>query len=44
MYSLFTHIDGNAYMVFRVAEESSFAAIMEEHGIHMASGEELGIR
>ena len=44
MYSLFTHIGENAYMVFRVEEEERFVRIMQENGIRMAGSEELGLR
>ena len=44
MYSLFTHIEGKAYMVFRVAEEEKFVALLGTHGITPCTGEELGIR
>ena len=43
MYSLFTHAEGNAYMVFRVGEEEKFVALLAEHGITPCSAEELGI-
>ena len=43
MYSLFTHIEGKAYIVFRVAESEKFVALLESHGITPATGEELGI-
>jgi len=43
MYSLFTHKEGKAYMVFRVNEEQKFSALLQEHGITVCSGEELGI-
>ena len=43
MYSLFTHIEGKAYIVFRVAEAEKFVALLAEHNIAPATGEELGI-
>lgn len=43
MYSLFTHIDGKAYIVFRVAETEKFIALLQSHGITPATNEELGI-
>ena len=43
MYSLFTHKDGMSYIVFRVAEAEKFIALLKEHGISPATGEELGI-
>ena len=44
MYSLFTHIEGKAYIVFRVAESERFVALLAEHGITPCASEELGIR
>ena len=44
MYSLFTHIDGKAYMVFRVAESDKFVALLANHGIVPCTAEELGIK
>ena len=43
MYSLFTHIEGKAYIVFRVAETEKFVALLSSHGITPATAEELGI-
>ena len=43
MYSLFTHIAGKAYIVFRVAEAEKFIALLGSHGITPATAEELGI-
>ena len=43
MYSLFTHIEGKAYIVFRVAEAEKFVALLDSHGIAPATAEELGI-
>ncbi len=43
MYSLFTHIVGKAYMVFRVAEEEKFVKLLAKHGIAPCTSEELGI-
>jgi len=43
MYSLFTHIKGNAYMVFRVAEEEKFVSHLAAHGITPCANEDLGI-
>ena len=43
MYSLFTHIEGKAYIVFRVADAEQFIALLGSHGINLCSGEELGI-
>ena len=44
MYSLFTHIEGKAYIVFRVADAEQFIALLATHGITPCTGEELGIR
>ena len=44
MYSLFTHIEGKAYIVFRVAEAEKFTALLKKHGITPCTGEELGIQ
>ena len=44
MYSLFTHIEGKAYIVFRVAEAEKFIELLATHGIAPSTGEELGIR
>lgn len=44
MYSLFTHRDGKAYIVFRVAEAEKFTKLLADHGLALATSEELGIR
>ena len=43
MYSLFTHNEGNAYIVFRVAEAEKFVSLLATHGIAPSTAEELGI-
>ena len=43
MYSLFTHTEGKAYIVFRVAEAEKFIALLGAHGIVPSTAEELGI-
>ena len=43
MYSLFTHSEGKAYIVFRVAETEKFVALLDAHGLTPVTGEELGI-
>jgi hypothetical protein len=43
MYSLFTHIEDRAYIVFRVSETEKFMALLAGHGIIPATAEELGI-
>ena len=44
MYSLFTHKEGKAYIVFRVAEAEKFTQLLADHGLTLATNEELGIR
>ena len=44
MYSLFTHVEGKAYIVFRVAESERFVDLLAEHGITPCTSEELGIQ
>ena len=43
MYSLFTRIEGKAYIVFRVAETEKFISLLGSHGITPSTNEELGI-
>ena len=43
MYSLFTHVEGKAYIVFRVAEAEKFVTLLGNHGIVPSTNEELGI-
>jgi hypothetical protein len=43
MYSLFTHIEGKAYIVFRVADAEKLVALLGAHGITPSTKEELGI-
>ena len=44
MYSLFTHKEGKADMVFRISQEDAFKAILEEKGIALADKQELGLK
>ena len=44
MYSLFTHKDGQAYMVFRISDEKKFSAKLAEHDMHPVTKEELGLK
>jgi len=44
MYSLFTHQNGKAYMVFRVAEEEPLLELLAAHNMAAASKEELGLK
>ena len=43
MYSLFTHVEGKAYIVFRVSETEKFINLLATHGITPCTSEELGI-
>ena len=43
MYSLFTHAEGKAYIVFRVGETEKFVQLLATHGITPVTSEELGI-
>ena len=44
MYSLFTHANGKAYMVFRVSEEAKLTALLEANGIAPVEKAELGLK
>ena len=44
MYSLFTHKEGKAYMVFRISDEEKFGALLAAHGVHTADKAELGLK
>ena len=44
MYSLFTHVEGKAYMVFRVSEEEKFVSLLAAHGMTPCTADELGIK
>ncbi len=44
MYSLFTHQDGYAYIVFRLAEEGPFREIVKNYNLTIATKEELGLK
>ena len=43
MYSLFTHVEGKAYIVFRVADAEKFVAVLAAQGIAPSAAQELGI-
>ena len=43
MYSLFTHIEGKAYIVFRVADTEKFTSMLSGHGITPVTAAELGV-
>lgn len=44
MYSLFTHQNGKAYMVFRIADEEAFVKLLASHGLTPATAEELDLK
>lgn len=44
MYSLFTHQNGKAYMVFRIDDEEEFTKLLSSHGLAPASAEELALK
>ncbi len=44
MYSLFTHGEENAYMVFRVDDGPKFVETLKGNGIELVSKEELGLK
>lgn len=44
MYSVFGHRDGMAYMIFRVNEPDRLSAVLDAHGFHPLSSEELGMK
>jgi len=44
MYSLFTHMEGKAYMVFRTSDEKTFMEKLASNGIVPSTKEELGIK
>lgn len=43
MYSVFGQKDGQACMIFRVADTDSLAAVFDKNGISMIGGEDLGL-
>ena len=43
MYSLFTHNEGKAYIVFRVADTEKFIDLLKTHDMIPCTSEELGI-
>lgn len=43
MYSVFGQKDGQACMIFRVADSDGMTAVLEKSGISTISGEDLGI-
>ena len=44
MYSLFTHKDGCAYMVLRIAQEEAFLAALAANGMQVVGMEDLGLK
>ena len=44
MYSLFTHKDGNAYMVLRINDEPRFLSTLGDRRIKVMTKEELGLK
>ena len=44
MYSLFTHQEGKAYMVFRTSDEKAFLAQLAAHGMSPCTKEELDLK
>ena len=44
MYSLFTHTEGKAYMVFRIADEAKFAELLRPYRIQLVDKEDLGLK
>ncbi len=43
MYSVFGQKDGQACMIFRVADTEGLAAVLEQEGICTVAGEDLGL-
>lgn len=43
MYSVFGRANGHAYMIFRVSDPATLAAVAETAGLHPADGAELGV-
>ena len=44
MYSLFTHQNDKAYMVFRVSDYDNFIELLSKHGLTPVSSAELGLK
>lgn len=44
MYSLFTHQNDKAYMVFRVTDYDNFIELLSKHGLKPISSAELGLK
>ena len=44
MYSLFTHREGNAYMVMRISDEPKFLSTLGDRKIRLMTSSELGLK
>ena len=44
MYSLFTHKEGNAYMVMRVSDDPKFLSTLGDCKIRLVGADELGLK
>ena len=44
MYSLFTHKEGNAYMVMRISDEPRFLSTLGDRKIRIVGASELGLK
>ena len=44
MYSLFTHKEGNAYMVMRISDEPKFLSTLGDRKIRIVGNGELGLK
>ena len=44
MYSLFTHREGNAYMVMRISDEPRFLSTLGDRKIRIVGNAELGLK
>ena len=44
MYSLFTHREGNAYMVLRISDEPKFLSTLGDRKIKIMTKQELGLK
>ena len=44
MYSLFTHVEGKAYMVLRITNEPVFLSVLGTNRVRIVGMEELGLK
>ena len=44
MYSLFTHMDGHAYMVLRISDEVAFMKALQGTDVKVVGNKELGLK